>query len=651
MAVSFSTDTVCIPEIVGIPATEISSPPVWALMQRQLIETMEEAAVLTVKKYTDLGGVLYFADDVDDLYERFYNWGLFYAMGADDKLLNMALQEWNAITRSNDTTGQNPFFPWLMPQLHHEYYHLTIPSGAYASWVPGRRWISDWHHMGEGNMAFYHFGLANPTIAENVQRAKRFAAMHIGEDTEAPNYDPNLKMFRSPYTDAKGPLFEANVEQVKGFLHGGSPTDSGWEPKPMGSRTTLYPIIKELELNWWENPERREAVVDLFNKLVLQGDISANLGATGLITNAYLYTGEQKYKQWVLEYTEAWMDRMRQNKGIMPDHIGPTGKIGEHREGQWWGGWYGWNCYKGFNIGFTSLTIAAECALLLTGNFGYLDLLRSQIEVMMDNSVTREDGQLLVSCRYGPDGWHDYKPMPMKWLPHLYHASMSAEDYELMARVRDGERERDWTADIEMARFQYYDGKNPGWPEQIMRKEYEEALALLQAVRDDSRNAETIIADNRSIPNPVRTDGLTQLTMGAPHSVYNGGLLRATVRYFDPDRTRPGLPDDVAALVYKLESDRAGVQLVNLSRTETRNAIVQAGAFGEHQFSEVSFHGENQDGPKERTVPVNARYFAVKLPPSATIRLDIGMRRFANAPSYAFPWHGNSVPAPFQHHL
>ena len=42
-------------------------------------------------------------------------------------------------------------------------------------------------------------------------------------------------------------------------------------------------------------------------------------------------------------YTEAWMDRTRDNDGIIPDNVGPTGKVGEQRNGQWWGGFYGWN--------------------------------------------------------------------------------------------------------------------------------------------------------------------------------------------------------------------------------------------------------------------------------------------------------------------
>ena len=78
-----------------------------------------------------------------------------------------------------------------------------------------------------------------------------------------------------------------------------------------------------------------DAKLKLFDDIiVLNGDEPANLAMTGLVTNAFLYTGEDKYRNWVLEYTEAWMDRIAANDGIIPDNIGPGGVIGERREGQ-----------------------------------------------------------------------------------------------------------------------------------------------------------------------------------------------------------------------------------------------------------------------------------------------------------------------------
>ena len=74
MTTSVSANGVSMPEMVSIKATDISAPPGWALMERNLIDLMEEAAPMMVKKYTEPGGALYFAEDFDDLYEQFYNW-------------------------------------------------------------------------------------------------------------------------------------------------------------------------------------------------------------------------------------------------------------------------------------------------------------------------------------------------------------------------------------------------------------------------------------------------------------------------------------------------------------------------------------------------------------------------------------------------
>ena len=156
-----------------------------------------------------------------------------------------------------------------------------------------------------------------------------------------------------------------------------------------------------------------------------------------------------------------------------------------------------------------------------------------------------------------------------------------------------------------------------------------------------------MIADNFCPPNPVFTKGLTQVMLGAPQSVYNGGLLRATVRYFDVERSRPGLPPDVAALVDELTAEKAGIQLFNLNTSETRNLIVQAGAFGEHHFTELRFEEKGRDRAETKIIPVDSKHFSIQLPPGTNIRLEAGMRRFANRPTYAFPWHGDKIPVPF----
>ena len=638
---SISANSVSIPGMVSVKATEIVPPPGWALMERQLIHLMEEAVNLAAEKYSRPDGTPYNVNDVDDTYEAHSYRGLLYAIGADDSVLEIGRREWNAITRVYDDgivrQDDDPVHPEFRIQLHNEYYNLNGPA--------------DWFHMGEGNQSFYSFGLAEPTNPENVRRAKRFAAMYMNEDPEAPNYDPTYKIIRSPFHGSVGPRFHADLDLAKILL------DPIYYPggvaRGHAQRSNLHPVVVDLEDNWFENPARAEEIIEIFERVVLNGDIPDNLAATALMTNAYLYTGEEKYKQWVLDYTEAWVDRTRQNNGIIPDNVGPTGKVGEQRGGQWWGGFYGWNSRNSARNAFLAATIAGECALLLTGDFGYLDLIRSQIELLLSLSKTRNDGQLLVPTRMTPNGWEDFKPMEIRWLARVYHASMDAKDYELIARLRDGEKETDWNeAEVAgdrsggslEARFQYYDGQNPNWPEKRLQTEYQYVTAMFEFMRRDSRSVAQIISDNRWPPNPVVTKGLTQVTMGSPQPVYNGGLLRATARYFDPDRARPGLPQDVAALVDEVKADHAGIHLVNTSTTETRNVIVQAGAFGEHQFTGLRHQAVDGGEPSAIVVSVNAKHFAVQLPPLTSIRVVAGMRRFANRPSYAFPWHGGTVP-------
>ena len=173
--------------MTAITATQVCAPPGWALLERQLIDVMNEAADLVMERHTERSGTMFFADDVDDQYEQFANWGLFYAMGGSERLLKYSLRTWNATTRWGDDSivsrrkhgnywhGDERVFG---QQIHNEYYNLATPGGT------------DWHHMGEGNPQFYDFGVAEPTISENVRRAKRFAAMFMGEDPEADKLRP-----------------------------------------------------------------------------------------------------------------------------------------------------------------------------------------------------------------------------------------------------------------------------------------------------------------------------------------------------------------------------------------------------------------------------------------------------------------------------
>lgn len=62
--------------------------------------------------------------------------------------------------------------------------------------------------------------------------------------------------------------------------------------------------------------------------------------------------------------------------------------------------------------------------------------------------------------------------------------------------------------------------------------------------------------------------------------------------------------------------------------------LLQAGSFGEHQFTDARLAIEA--GP-EQSVEVEAPHLQVHLGPAAQARLHLGLKRFARSPSYSFP--------------
>jgi hypothetical protein len=128
----------------------------------------------------------------------------------------------------------------------------------------------------------------------------------------------------------------------------------------------------------------------------------------------------------------------------------------------------------------------------------------------------------------------------------------------------------------------------------------------------------------------VITTPLITLMNGGNEPGTSGSLVHGRLRYFDPDRRRSGVPEDVAALVDTLEDGGVAVTLVNVNQTQERTVVVQAGAYGEHTATEVQAEG--------RTWKVNSPSFTVRLAHGAGARLVVGIERYANRPTLDFPW-------------
>lgn len=662
--------------LVTIEATVPVAPPPWAVMERRLLEEMSEAALRYAERYTRPGGTLIWKTSggasPDDLPEAFYNFPLLYALGGDERLKRLSFTLWNATAR----------------QLTYDFdvFHEDFAKHA------------DWMHLGEGLLFFYYLALADPTDHETIERAIRFADLYL----KPPNYDPERKIIRSPHTGSLGPRF-GNSDQAGPYA---------WRK---GMRPYGLPLQDLQGIEHYDDlkdPQKAFQMGRAMAERMRRGDTPPNLAATSLATHAYMFTGERRFVDWVNEYVGAWLERTRANRGITPDTVGLSGKVGEYHSGKWWGGNYGWQWPHGYlTLGMPFQIAASNAMLMNAGDERFLDLPRSNLDRLISEGRDFR-GAFVVPYKHGDQGWFAYRPLARTYPISLWYLSMNRADRERVETLRkassvdwhvatgsgypnrgyaklpepladcegcDIEGLVDWNqvADVrnktdtghEGPWFRFLAGEHPKYPEAILRQAYGQMSYRMKMIRDnvllleyDPRGTTKIdpaSVDLRNVHehhwmtvNPVTTEALIQLMLGAPQIMYNGGLLHARVRYFDPERQRPGLPPDVGALVTAIAGDRTVVELVNLSPFEERSVVVQGGTFGEHLWGAVTYDKRTDADPiqpdffvrpaaqvRQHTVEVGQKFFQVRLPPATGITLDIETRRYAGKPSYEFPRH------------
>jgi hypothetical protein len=404
----------------------------------------------------------------------------------------------------------------------------------------------------------------------------------------------------------------------------------------------------------WSNDQIYRAILDRMNERQARGDVPLNLTASSMMAHAFMYSGDEKFRRWVLDYLGAWQERTARNEGLIPDNIGLSGQIGEYNDGKWWGGYYGWRWPHGANTLLEPLSVSACAAVLLTGDTKHLGLLRSQLDKLW--SLGRDEGgDWLIPNRHYDAGWRDFrKPHPMFGI-YLWNMSMAEEDaaraergwpHELFDKVTDnyssyGQK----TVGGHMGFngntaqwFRFIRGDYPGYPEAILRTNLAMAAEQIAQYRTAEFDPNTMDHYRESMTihmwqqlTPVMVEALTQLTTGGPMHVYHGGLQHSRLRYYDADGERPGLPEGVAALVDRLTGDGARVTLVNTDLFATRRVVIQAGVFAEHSFTAATPEGG-------KAQPASGRWLTVELAPGAGATLNLGMRRFTQAPSYDTPW-------------
>ena len=576
------------PTSVVINVDSKMEAPGWALLERRVLDTSAPAMAEFYHKYYDENGnvqcvLRWGADDgPDDAFENFAGWPEFHALGGSDETLQLYRKGVEGMLRQ-----------------YTEAKTTQVPAGRGGMYYKEFSAQADWMHQGEGLRVFNRMGLSVPDDSKYVERARRFAGFYMDEDAEAKNYDPQHKLIRSLINGSRGPMLR-------------KATALDWVGDPFDiSNFTLG----HSERSFDEMLAHYEEYGDV------AGDSFLNLVATTLPLDAYLATGEEKYRKWIAEYMDGWLDRMKRNNSIIPSFVDLDGKIGGP-DGKWWGNAYGWgfspvNPVTGKRENRNRIPralVGFNNALWVTGDQKYVDAWRNMID-SVNSHATTVNGRLQYPTMFGSDGWYGWQAQPWNvGALEVWYWSMKPADLERTA-------EDPWVS--------YLQGRNPTYPETALQRDLQTIQKRLAEVRSDTSTPDHRLADNMMDFNPVAVDGLIRLTLGGMPPGRDGGLLNARLRYFDPARKRAGLPEDVGALVSEMSDTRTVVTLVNLNETEPREIVVQGGAYAEHRIESVQVRGE--------TVTVNSPSFTLKLAPGAGASLTLNMKRYSQKPTEAFP--------------
>jgi hypothetical protein len=566
-------------------------PPAWALMERELLRANAKACEEFFAKYFDDRGWLLCVerwggdDGPDDAIENVADWPILHALGAPDSILDMYAKAWEGHLQQY-TQAKTTHVPFAKDGMYYKEFPVMF----------------DWMHNGEGTRVFNLQGLSDPYDVNFGHRVRRFAGFYMNEDPGAANYDGKHKIIKSLFNGSRGPL----LRKANGLDWAGDPIE----------------VANRFELVHGERSyEEMVAHFKDYNEIV--GDHPQNMCATTLALNAFMLTGEEKYKAWLLEYVTAWLERMEQNGGIIPSNIGLDGTIGGEVGGKWYGGVYGW----GFSVEVPQTgevehrsrvgrgIVGFGNAYLLTGDRRFVDAWSRMIDLVNANART-VDGRLEYPHMHGDDGWYAFRSSP--WDEGAMECWFwTCEDKE-RARVADD------------AWLRYLEGENRDYPERALAGEFAAIRRKVAGMRRDTTTPDTRLADDPMEYNPATVGALCELMMAGLDPGRGGGPLHCRLRYFDPVNRRAGIPEDVAALVERVTADDVAVTLVNVSQTQPREVVVQAGAYAEHEVTRVEVEG--------RRFEVAAPSLRVRLDPGAGARLVIHNDRYANAPTLKFPW-------------
>lgn len=476
--------------------------PRWATLERDYLRLASTAPEMLKDYLTEDGEIIWpdcapgfqtFAyGNVDNVFEGFQSFPLLYLLGGDASLLDYSKKEYAAFVRqfsSKVKTRNNLATPDEVPEANDR--NTMLVDGIFPD--------LDWMHTGEASMFLYHLLLADPKDENSRKALLTLAQYHFGENPAGfeRNYDPVNRVFKSGYFGANGPAWSRFGKPI---MH------SHWMDFYGLAFYDVPGVTTYLDL---DDPEKAAIYGEIYGRRLSHCDTVTNMMSTSAAVNAYMLTGDESYRKFVIDYVRGWRER-RGTYEVMPDNAGPHGIVGETLGGRFYGSHYGWTHPHGYYFVEDALIVGGENERLLTGRADALDWARELYNTLIDRyGIPREGGGVLFPQKHAdedsviefignektpmtrPDrvtdapglvrykqvnGWYEYGAPEASHWGHIYAASNSEADIDRIEQIMPPEKlkvsmknlAKKYKGGQHLGFARYLAGRYPEYPEDIL---------------------------------------------------------------------------------------------------------------------------------------------------------------------------------------
>jgi hypothetical protein len=359
-------------------------------------------------------------------------------------------------------------------------------------------------------------------------------------------------------------------------------------------------------------------------------DTSFNLAFTYPMFKAWLSTGNEIYRDWILDYTDNWAQIAVSNENLFPMQVDTTTReIGPFTGGDWWRfddssqlTRFDYDFY-GHNVVSRSLHGAVYAQLLADPNQDSLaQALANHLRQFQSSALPEQPYD-----SYDPAQGGFFRGSSYRYMPALYSASHAAlfststqqmiDDY-VSAKNYCAASEREH---VEWMEFTYQRGLSESTAE----------YAFLGGASDANGRMNYMLS--QPLPTTgdelndfsILFDGLQYIdgTLWSWSSIRNGAPSTSPIRYFGGDGSM-GLPEDVAALIRYYDGDSMELWIYN-DNSQSVEIILAAGHYGQNDFLTIN------DGTS--TYNINNDRVTLNIPANGYTQLDIAIDRFVNTPN------------------